>query len=98
MSYGPKPIPVVDKVVRLSRLTETEGTLNPDVQAELWRMYDKAKIGTAKLLGAETSEISLTRHVTEDMNIVATGTDWSEGDEVFISNEEHPGGSLPSIS
>lgn len=95
MSYGPKPTPVVDEVVRLSRLTETKGILNPDVQAELWRMYDKAKIGTAKLLGAETAEISLTRHVTEGMNIVASWMDWPEGDEVIISNEEHLGGSLP---
>jgi selenocysteine lyase/cysteine desulfurase len=95
MSYGPKPTPVVDEVVRLGRLTETEGTLNPDVQAELWRMYHKAKVGTAKLLGADPAEISLTRHVTEGMNIVATGMDWSESDEVIISDEEHPGGSLP---
>jgi selenocysteine lyase/cysteine desulfurase len=95
MSYGPKPTPVVDEVVRLARLTEMEGTLNPDVLAELWKRYDVARAGTAELLGADTSEISMTRHVTEGMNIVATGMDWQPGDEVIISDEEHPGGSLP---
>ena len=95
MSYGPKPTPVVDEVVRLARLTEADGTLNPDVQAELWKRYDDAKGGVARLLGADPSEIALTRHVTEGINIVATGMDWRPGDEVIISDEEHPGGSLP---
>ena len=95
MSYGPKPTPVVDEVVRLARLTEMEGTLNPDVQAELWKRYDDAKGGVARLLAADPSEIALTRHVTEGINIVATGMDWRPGDEVIISDEEHPGGSLP---
>ena len=35
MSYGPKPSPVVDEVVRLARLIETEGMFNPDVMAEI---------------------------------------------------------------
>ena len=95
MSYGPKPTPVVDEVVRLARLTEMDGTLNPDVQAELWKRYDDAKGGVARLLGADPSEMALTRHVTEGINIVATGMDWRPGDEVIISDEEHPGGSLP---
>ncbi len=95
MSYGPKPTPVVDEVVRLARLTEMDGTLNPDVQTELWKRYDDAKGGVARLLGADPSEIALTRHVTEGINIVATGMDWRPGDEVIISDEEHPGGSLP---
>ena len=95
MSYGPKPTPVVDEVVRLARLTEADGTLNPDVQAELWKRYDDAKAGVARLLGADPSEIAMTRHVTEGINIVATGMDWRPGDEVIISDEEHPGGSLP---
>ena len=95
MSYGPKPTPVVDEVVRLARLTEVEGTLNPDVQAELWKRYDDAKGGVARLLSADPSEIAMTRHVTEGINIVATGMDWRPGDEVIISDEEHPGGSLP---
>jgi selenocysteine lyase/cysteine desulfurase len=95
MSYGPKPTPVVDEVVRLARLTETDGTINPAVQAELWKRYDDAKGGVARLLGADTSEIAMTRHVTEGINIVATGMDWRPGDEVIISDEEHPGGSLP---
>ena len=95
MSYGPKPTPVVDEVVRLARLTEMDGTLNPDVQAELWKRYDDAKGGVARLLAADPSEIAMTRHVTEGINIVATGMDWRPGDEVIISDEEHPGGSLP---
>ena len=65
------------------------------MQAELWKRYDDAKVGTARLLGADPTEIAMTRHVTEGINIVATGMDWQKGDEVIISDEEHPGGSLP---
>ena len=95
MSYGPKPNAVTEEVIRLIGLTGTQGISNPEVQDELWGMYEKAREGVAKLLGANTTEISLTRHVSEGMNIVATGFDWSPGDEVIISNEEHPAGSLP---
>ena len=95
MSYGPKPSPVVDEVVRLARLIETEGMFNPDVMAEISRMYERARDGTAQLLNVASSEIALTRHVSEGMNIVASGLNWSPGDEVIISDEEHPGGSIP---
>ncbi|MCH2321706.1 MAG: aminotransferase class V-fold PLP-dependent enzyme [SAR202 cluster bacterium] len=95
MSYGPKPSPVVDEVVRLARLIETEGMFNPDVMAEISKMYERARDGTAQLLNVTSSEIALTRHVSEGMNIVASGLNWSPGDEVIISDEEHQGGSIP---
>lgn len=46
----------------------------------------------ASFIGAEPDEIALTRNATEGMNTVATGLDLNPGDEVLMSDQEHPGG------
>ncbi len=46
----------------------------------------------ATFVGAEPEEIALTRNATEGMNTVSTGLDLNPGDEVLMSNQEHPGG------
>lgn len=95
MSYGPKPTPVVDEAVRVARFVEQHGTQTPKVMEEVERVYEGARVDAARLLGAANDEIALTRHVSEGINIVATGIDWEPGDEVVITDEEHPAGSLP---
>ena len=61
MSYGPKPSPVVDEVVRLARLIETEGMFNPDVMAEISKMYERARDGTAQLLNVASRSVAAMR-------------------------------------
>ena len=95
MSYGPKPTPVTDEVVRMARFIEEYATLSKEVMEEIERVYEGARADVARLLGASTDEIALTRHVSEGINIVATGIDWEPGDEVIVTDEEHPAGSLP---
>ena len=95
MSYGPKPTPVTDEVVRMARYIEEYGTLSKEVMEEIERVYEGARVDVARLLGASTDEVALTRHVSEGINIVATGIDWEPGDEVIVTDEEHPAGSLP---
>ena len=95
MSYGPKPTPVTDEVVRMARYIEEYATLSKEVMEEIERVYEGARVDVARLLGASTDEIALTRHVSEGINIVATGIDWEPGDEVIVTDEEHPAGSLP---
>ena len=90
MSYGPKPTPVTDEVVRMARYIEEYGTLSKEVMEEIERVYEGARVDVARLLGASTDEIALTRHVSEGINIVATGIDWEPGDEVIVTDEEHP--------
>ncbi len=95
MSYGPKSTPVTDEVVRMARFIEERGTLSKEVMEEIERVYEWARVDVARLLGACAEEIALTRHVSEGINIVATGIDWEPGDEVIVTDEEHPAGSLP---
>lgn len=95
MSFGPKSRAVTDEVIRMTRLIEEAGPLAPPVMDEIDRVYECARVDMAALLGASTDEIALTRNVSEGVNMVATGIDWEPGDEVIITDEEHPAGSLP---
>jgi isopenicillin-N epimerase len=95
MSFGPKTRAVTDEVIRMTRLIEEAGPLAPPVIDEIERVYEGARVDMAALLGASTNEIALTRNVSEGINMVATGIDWEPGDEVIITDEEHPAGSLP---
>ncbi len=44
----------------------------------------------ANLIGADPSEIALTRNTTAGINIVAEGLDWREGDNVVTFADEYP--------
>jgi len=50
----------------------------------------RAKLG--RLLGCEGRDLALTRNATMGHNFVAHGLDLEAGDEVLITDQEHPGG------
>ena len=49
----------------------------------------------AALMGVSESEVALTHHTTDGMNIVAHGLAWRAGDEIITTSAEHEGGLLP---
>ncbi len=49
----------------------------------------------ARLVGADDSEIVLTRNASEALHIAATGLRLKPGDEVLITTQEHPAGRRP---
>jgi selenocysteine lyase/cysteine desulfurase len=60
-----------------------------------WKMYDlleplRSKL--AKFLGVLPDEIAFVRNATEAMNIIANGIRLKPGDEVIITDQEHPAG------
>ena len=46
----------------------------------------------ARLLGCDGDELALTRNATAGISYVASGLDLKEGDEVVLTDQEHPGG------
>jgi selenocysteine lyase/cysteine desulfurase len=46
----------------------------------------------AAFLGCKTGELAFTHNATEAMNIVAHGLELKPGDEVLLTDQEHPGG------
>lgn len=51
----------------------------------------------AAAINADPSEIAITHRTTEGMYIAIMGYRWQPGDEIILSNIEHPGGMLPSF-
>ena len=91
---GPAPSAVIDHVSeRLGfqnrspaepRISEEMARIEPDLRAQLGRVF-----------GAETEEVALTHSTSEGIAITAWGLDWKPGDEVVISNIEHPANVIP---
>jgi len=61
-------------------------------------LFETSRRGFANYIGASPDEMALTRNVSDGINIVASGFDWNHNDEVIITNEEHPSGSLPFLN
>ncbi len=86
-TVGITPAPVIEDLIRYTKLAETEGQ----------RAYEplKAKVESARAILAETlnasaDEIAFGSNATEAINWVAAGLDMRVGDEVLMSNSEHP--------
>jgi L-cysteine/cystine lyase len=52
----------------------------------------------ARALGAHPDEVALIHNATEGINIVLWSIDWRAGDEIVISNHEHPALMMPSYN
>ncbi|MHB1132331.1 MAG: aminotransferase class V-fold PLP-dependent enzyme [Chloroflexota bacterium] len=79
--------PVLERLWQEVSLFESEGAVRyKEMQARL----DAARARVAAFLGADADELAFTRNATDGVNLVAQGLDWREGDEVVISDEEHP--------
>lgn len=96
-SLGASPRPVVDAMYK--HLLDTESFKDREYAKYPWWGYADTTIEMrtklAAFLGAGPDEIALTRNATEGMNTVANGLDLEPGDEVLMSDQEHPGGRNP---
>ncbi len=96
-SLGVSPRPVVDRMI--GHLRDTESFEDREYNTYPWWGYANTTLdlrtGLAAFLGAEPDEIAVTRNATEGMNTVAGGLDLEAGDEVLLSDQEHPGGRNP---
>ncbi|MGE5653052.1 MAG: aminotransferase class V-fold PLP-dependent enzyme, partial [Bacillota bacterium] len=55
---------------------------------------DEVRAKLARFLGCDPDELAFTANCTEGMNIVASGLAWQAGDEVIITDQEHPANSF----
>jgi len=56
---------------------------------------EEARLRAARFIGALPEEVTLLRNTTEGLALVAYGLDMKPGDEVLMSNLEHPSGIFP---
>jgi L-cysteine/cystine lyase len=88
---GPVPQPAIDAAnARLSEELEL-GRSGERHWTGLRELHDRRREALAALLRCDVGEVALTRSTTDGANIVLSGLDLREGDEVITSDQEHPG-------
>ena len=85
---GAMPQPVFDAEVRYQRMLAE----NPKVRHlfEYVVLPNEVRKKAAILIGADLEETALTHNTTEGLNIVAHGLPLKAGDQVIITDQEHP--------
>jgi len=87
-TVGPMPRPVFNRLMSAFRV-QTE---NPyDVYNFLPNFRESVRGKLAAFVNASPDEVALTSNTTEGINFVVNGLDLKAGDEVLMSNLEHPG-------
>lgn len=92
--FSPKPEPVIEEVVRLTRFY-SQGPAIPGVYTKMLDILEATRAKVAQSLNATADEIVLSENTTIGINIVANGIDWQPGDNLILSNHEHPGNRIP---
>lgn len=91
-TVGPMPKPVFNTLIKYFKMQVS----NPfDVYNFMPVKTEEVKKALAKFINASPEEVVITNNTTEGLNFVANGLDLKEGDEVLISNMEHPGALNP---
>ena len=94
---GPSPTPVIEKVKALLDL-QNRGPGDPRINPQIAVVEEECRALAAAALGAHEEEVTLTHNTTEGLNIVIWSIDWKAGDEILISNHEHPALLQPSYN
>jgi selenocysteine lyase/cysteine desulfurase len=91
-TVGPMPKPVFNTLMKYFRMQVT----NPyDVYNFIPTLKEEVRQKLASFVNASPEEVVITHNTTEGLNFVTSGLDMKEGDEVIISNMEHPGSINP---
>ena len=86
---GPPPRAAAEAMQARVALEAEQGPTTPGVYESGREVQEEARRAAARLLGADVDETLVTRNTTEGLNIVLSGIDWKEGDEIITCNLEH---------
>ena len=92
-TLGIAPRPVVEAVEAF--LDRSAALQVEDYPRWGYETLDEVRQEVAQFLGCRTEELALTHNATEAINTVVNGLDLKPGDEVLITNQEHPSGRCP---
>jgi isopenicillin-N epimerase len=95
-TVGSSPWPVLKAV--FDAYTDTERLAQEDPEDyPIWGYgpWNEFRDPLAQFIGCTRDEIALVRNATEANNYIANGVDLEAGDEVLMSDQEHPGGEQP---
>ena len=95
---GPLPITVLSEI---HDTYEKIGEGGPDVNTirdPIKSRLEDTRDVISHLLNVSSDEITFTRSISEGLSIIAYGLDWVTGDEVIVTDEEHPSSILIWLS
>ncbi len=91
---GPAPEAVIDEVK--DRLEfQNQGPADPRYATHMARIEPDLRAQLGRIFGAGADEVALTHSTSEGISIVVWSLNWQPGDEVVISNIEHPANVIP---
>jgi selenocysteine lyase/cysteine desulfurase len=95
-TVGSSPTPVLEAVFEgyrdSERLAETDPEDYPIWGYAAWNQF---RDPLAEFIGCKRDELALLRNATEANSYIANGIDLKPGDEVLMTDQEHPGGEHP---
>ena len=95
-TVGSSPAPVLraifDSYTSTEKLDETDPEDYPIWGYAAWNEF---RDPLAAFVGCKRDEIALLRNATEANSYIANGIDMKPGDEVLMTDQEHPGGEQP---
>ncbi len=88
----PSPNSVIETVTGLTHDIDADASFQN--RAKFTELREGARAAVAVYLGADPTEIAITRNTTEGNNTVVNGLALNRGDEVVIWDQNHPSNSL----
>jgi selenocysteine lyase/cysteine desulfurase len=95
-TVGSSPMPVLHAILQCYHDSEKLAQNDPE-DYPIWgyAAWNEFRDPMAKFIGCKRDEIALLRNATEANSYIANGVDLKTGDEVLITDQEHPGGEHP---
>jgi isopenicillin-N epimerase len=95
-TVGSSPAPVLRAIFDGYNDTEKMAQSDPE-DYPIWgyAAWNEFRDPLAAFVGCTRDEIALVRNATEANNYIASGLDLKAGDEVLMTDQEHPGGEQP---
>ncbi|MGA7381033.1 MAG: aminotransferase class V-fold PLP-dependent enzyme, partial [Terriglobales bacterium] len=95
-TVGSSPAPVLRAIFDGYNTTERLDQQDPE-DYPIWgyAAWNEFRDPLAAFVGCTRDEIALLRNATEANSYIATGVDMRAGDEVLMTDQEHPGGEHP---
>src|SRR5437762_6265655 len=95
-TVGSSPAPVLRAIFDGYTTTEKMDQQDPE-DYPIWgyAAWNEFRDPLAEFVGCKRDEIALLRNATEANSYIANGVDMKPGDEVLMTDQEHPGGEHP---
>lgn len=95
-TVGSSPAPVLRAIFDAYTMTERMDQQDPE-DYPIWgyAAWNQFRDPLAKFIGCNRDELALVRNATEANSYIANGVDLKAGDEVLMTDQEHPGGEGP---